>query len=349
MANMELGIYAFGDTGTDSRTGAVINSEQRLHNLLEEIELADQVGLDVFGLGEHHREDYAIPSPAVMLAAAATRTRKIRLTSAVTVLSSADPVRTFQDFAMVDLISGGRAEIMAGRGAFTESFPLFGYALKDYETLFDEKLNLLLKIRADGPVTWSGTHRSALQNIVIYPRPVQHPFPVWLGVGGTPQSVVRAGALGLPMALSIIGGKPAQVVPLVNLYREAIAHYGHDPATAKIAITSHGFVADSMEAAIEVFYPHYAELMSERFRERGYPPVTRSQFDAYRATDGAMVIGSPQQVIDKILYEHELFAHDRFLLQPSMGTMPHQAVMRAIELFGTQVAPTVRKALNGLT
>lgn len=342
---MELGIYTFADTGRDRRTGITIGSAERLRNLLEEIELADQVGLDVFGIGEHHRHDYAVSNPAIVLAAAAARTRNIRLTSAVTVLGSADPIRTFQEFSTLDLISNGRAEIMAGRGAFVESFPLFGIDMNNYEKLFDEKLEILLKARANEYVTWSGQHRLPLKEAGVYPRPVQGQLPVWIGVGGTPESAVRAGVLGLPMALAIIGGQPKRFAPLVQLYRDSARQAGHDPATLKIAITSHGFVAKTMEAAIEDYYPYYAELLSERFRERGWPPVTRASFDQLRAKDGAMVIGSPQQVIDKILLEYEIFNHDRFLLQPGMGTMPHASVMEAIETFGARVAPVVRQSV----
>ena len=343
---MELGIYTFADTGRDSRTGVTIGSAERLRNLLEEIELADQVGLDVFGVGEHHRRDYAISCPAVVLAAAAVRTRNIRLTSAVTVLGSADPIRVFQEFSTLDLLSDGRAEIMAGRGAFVESFPLFGVATDQYDKLFDEKLDILLRARASEHVTWSGGHRLPLKNAGVYPRPAQAKLPVWIGVGGTPESAIRAGVLGLPMALAIIGGQPKRFAPLVRLYRDAARQAGHDPAALKVAITSHGFVDESMEAAVARYYPYYAELLTERFRERGWPPVTQASFDQLRTKDGAMVIGSPQQVIDKILLEHEIFNHDRFLLQPGMGTMPHASVMRAIEIFGTRVAPIVRQALR---
>jgi probable LLM family oxidoreductase len=345
---MELGIYSFADTGRDPRTGRVVNSEKRLRNLLEEIELADQVGLDVFGVGEHHRHDYAVPAPAIILAAAATRTKRIRLTSAVTVLSSADPIRVFQDFSMLDLISQGRAEIMVGRGAFVESFPLFGCNLDDHEMLFDEKLEILLKAQAGEFVTWSGRHRNALENLGVYPRPLQSPLPIWVGVGGTRESLIRAGTLGLPMALAIIGGQPQQFVAHANLYRQAGERAGHSRSQLKLAITSHGFVAETSDKAAETFFPHYAELMTERFRERGWPAVTRDYFDMQRSKSGAMIIGDPDEVVEKILSEHKLFSHDRFLLQPSMGTMPHEAVLRSIEIFGTKVAPRVRAALSQL-
>ena len=343
MPDMEIGVYTFAETTPDPRTGHTIGAAQRLRDLIEEIELADQVGLDVFGVGEHHRPDYAVSAPAVVLAAAAERTTRIRLTSAVTVLSSDDPVRVFQDFATLDLLSGGRAEIMAGRGSFIESFPLFGYDLSDYNDLFAEKLDLLLKLRARERVTWSGTHRAPLENLAVYPRPLQDPLPVWIAVGGTPQSVVRAGTLGLPMALAIIGGAPARFVPLVDLYRESARRAGHDPATLPVSINSHGFIADRSQQAADDAFPPYFDVMGRIGRERGWPPPTRHQFDAERSPRGALLIGSPQEVIDKILHEHELFGNQRFLIQFSVGTMPHDKILRSIELLGTEVAPVVRR------
>jgi probable LLM family oxidoreductase len=341
---MQIGIYTFAETAFDPRTGQTATAAaQRLRDLIEEIELADQVGLDVFGVGEHHRPDYAVSSPAVVLAAAAQRTKQIRLTSAVSVLSSDDPVRVFQDFATLDLLSGGRAEIMAGRGSFIESFPLFGYDLGDYDELFAEKLELLLKLRESVRVTWSGKHRAPLNNLAVYPRPLQEPLPIWIAVGGTPQSVGRAGALGLPLALAIIGGAPARFKPMVDLYRESARRAGHDPATLPVSINSHGFVADASEQAANDAFPPYVEVMGRIGRERGWPPPTRRHFDAERSQHGALLIGSPQEVIDKILYEHELFANQRFLIQLTVGPMPHAKVMRAIELLGTEVAPVVKR------
>lgn len=342
---MEIGIYSFAETRLDPETGGQRDAGERLAHLLEEIELADQVGLDVFGVGEHHRPDYAVSAPAVVLAAAASRTRRIRLTSAVSVLSSDDPVRVFQDFATLDLISGGRAEIMAGRGSFTESFPLFGQDLADYEELFEEKLDLLLRLRDQETVTWSGKHRPAIEGRSVYPRPAQNPLPVWIAVGGTPRSVVRAAKRGLPMALAIIGGAPARFRPLIDRYRETAAGAGHDPASLPISINAHGFLADDAREAADVAFPPFAQTMSRIGRERGWPPTTRRQFDAEAALHGAMFLGSPQEVIEKILYQHELFRHDRFLIQLTVGPMPHERVMRAIELLGTEVAPAVRKAL----
>ncbi|HEX2527250.1 MAG TPA: LLM class flavin-dependent oxidoreductase [Geminicoccus sp.] len=343
---MELGIYTFGETSPDPATGQIPPADQRLADLLEEIELADQLGLDVFGIGEHHRPDFAVSAPAVVLAAAAARTRHIRLTSAVTVLGSDDPVRVFQSFATLDLLSRGRAEIIAGPGSFIESFPLFGYDLDDYDELFAEKLDLLLKLSTSPRVTWSGRHRAPLRDQPVYPRPVQDPFPVWIGVGGNPPSAVRAGTLGLPMALAIIGGEPARFRPFVDLYRESAARAGHDPASLPVGINSHGFIAEDSQQAADDAYPYYADVMGRLGRERGWPPYTRPRFEAQRSPRGADFIGSPQQVIDKILAQHEIFRHQRFLVQFSVGTMPHRKIMRSIELYGTVVAPAVRKALG---
>lgn len=342
---MEIGIYSFVERTPDAESGELISAEQRVRNLLEEVELADQVGLDVFGIGEHHRPDYISSAPAVVLAAAAARTTRIRLTSAVTVLSSDDPVRVFQQFSTLDLISGGRAEIMAGRGSFIESFPLFGYDLQDYDTLFTEKLELLLKLQEEETVTWRGRHRAAIEDLAVYPRPVQHPLPLWIAVGGTPQSVVRAGTLGIPMALAIIGGQPERFVPFVELYREALTRAGHDPSKVPLSINSHGYIADdSRQAADDAFGP-YSVTMGRIGRERGWPPPTRERFEAELGPRGALLVGDPQEVIDKILFEHELFGHQRFLMQVSVGTMPHEKVMRSIELLGSVVAPAVRAAL----
>ena len=342
---MELGISSFGDVADGSAQSAA----ERLHDLIEEIELADQLGLDVFAIGEHHRPDFAVSAPAIVLAAAASRTKHIRLSSAVTVLSSADPVRVFQDFATLDLISDGRAEIMAGRGSFIESFPLFGYDLNDYNDLYSEKLDLLLKIRESEHVTWAGEHRASLNDAAIYPRPLQNPLPVWVAVGGTPQSVVRAATLGLPLTLAIIGGTPERFVPFVNLYRQAAREAGHDPAKMPVAINSHGYLADSAAQARTEFYPSYAEGMTRIGRERGWSGMTRQQFAALTSPQGALLVGDTQEVIEKILYEYELFGNQRFLIHNSVGSMPHRQVMHSIELFGTVVAPAVRAALSEKT
>ena len=313
---MEIGVYTFAEL----RGGAT--AAQRMRDLVEEAELADSVGLDVFGVGEHHRPDFVVSAPAVVLAAIAARTSRIRLTSAVTVLSSDDPIRVFQEFAEVDLLSGGRAEIMAGRGSFIESFPLFGYDLRDYDSLFADKLGRLLAVR-DGTVPG------------VYPRPVQEPLPVWVAVGGNAESAVRAGTLGLPMALAIIGGQPERFVPFAELHREAAAR------PLPLSINSHGYVGDPNE-----FFPPYAEMMTTIGRERGWPPMQRQDFDALRTRRGALVVGSPEEVVEKILFQHELFGHDRFLMQTSVGSIPHEQVLRSIELLGTVVAPAVRAALQ---
>ena len=339
---MEIGLYTFAEVSPDQRAGEAITAERRLAHLIEEVELADEVGLDVFGVGEHHRPDFAVSAPAVVLAAAAARTRRIRLTSAVSVLSSDDPVRVFQEFSTLDLLSGGRAEIMAGRGSFTESFPLFGYDLDDYDELFAEKLDLLLALRAGGRVSWSGRHRAPLDDQLVQPQPHQQPLPVWIAVGGTPQSVVRAGLLGLPLAVAIIGGSLERFVPLVELYRQAAARAGHDPSTLPVSINCHGYVAPETKQAADEFFPALAGTMARIGRERGWPPMTRAQFDAQSGPRGADVVGDPQTVVDKLLFQHELFGHQRALIQISMGTLGHEQVMRAIELLGREVAPVVR-------
>jgi probable LLM family oxidoreductase len=343
---MELGVYTFAEATPDPATGKVVSSVRRLADLIEEIELADQVGLDVFGVGEHHRPDYVVSAPAIVLAAAAVRTKRIRLTSAVTVLSSDDPVRVFQQFATVDLLSGGRAEIMAGRGSFIESYPLFGYDLDDYDELFTEKLAMLLTIREQVKVTWNGKHTQSLDDRGVYPRPVQNPLPVWIAVGGTPASVARAGTLGLPLAIAIIGGSPERFVPFADLYRESARRAGHDPDTLQLSINSHGLIGDDPEETANIAWPAYADTMGRIGRERGWPPPTRRHFETERSQRGAMLLGSPQQVIDKILFEHELFGMTRFMIQFSVGTLPHAVIMRSIELYGTKVAPAVRKAIS---
>jgi probable LLM family oxidoreductase len=338
---MELGIHSFGEVADYTPQIAA----QRMRDLLEEAALADQLGLEVFGVGEHHRPDFAVSAPAVVLAAVAARTSSIRLTSTVSVLSSDDPVRVFQQFATLDLISGGRAEIMAGRGSFVESFPLFGYSLKDYDSLFASKLELLLQLREQERVTWAGEHRPAINDLGVYPRPLQSPLPVWIAVGGTAQSVVRAARLGLPMALAIIGGAPAQFAPLVALYRETAARAGHDPAPP-VSINSHGYIAETSQRARDEFFPSCATMMNRIGRERGWPGMTRAQFDALCSPQGALLVGSPAEVAEKILYQHGLFGHSRFLAQISVGPLAHANVLRAIELFGGEVAPAVRRALG---
>lgn len=342
VGSMQIGVYSFGEVVDRTAGGAA----QRLHDLLEEIVLADEVGLDVFGVGEHHRPDFAVSAPAVVLAAAAARTKRIRLASAVTVLSSDDPVRVFQSFATVDLLSGGRAEIMAGRGSFIESFPLFGYDLDDYDSLFAAKLDLLLKLREAEHVTWSGKHRAPLHDAAVYPRPIQDPLPVWIAVGGTPQSFVRAGRLGLPLAVAILGGEPERFAPLVALYRQAAQQAEHNPAELSVSINSPAYVAETTQQAADELYGPFKTMMDRIGRERGWGPMSRAQFDHLRGPRGALAIGSPQEVVEKILRQHEIFGHQRFLAQLSVGPVPHARIMRAIELLGTEVAPAVRKALS---
>jgi probable LLM family oxidoreductase len=336
---MELGLATFADLASG------VSPRQRMQELMEEVELADQLGLDVFGIGEHHRPDFLVSSPAVVLAAAAVKTERIRLSSAVTVLSSDDPVRVFQDFAEVDLLSNGRAEIMAGRGSFVESFPLFGYDLDDYDELYAEKLELLLAVREQTHVTWSGRLRPALVDAGVWPRPVQEPLPVWVAVGGSPQSVIRAGTLGLPLTIAIIGGQPARFAPLVELYRDAAARAGHDTSTTRVAINTHAFVGDSTAKADSAFAAPYLAVINRIGRERGWPPSGRPEYEALRAPDGALAVGSPEQVAEKILYEHELFGNDRYIGQMSVGAVAHSDVLRSMELFGTKVAPLVREEI----
>ena len=341
---MEIGVYTFAELQEDPHDGSIISPHQRMRDLIEEAELADQVGLDVFGVGEHHRPDLIVSSPAVALAAVATRTEHVRLTSAVSVISSDDPVRVFQDFAQLDLLSDGRAEIMAGRGSFVESFPLFGYDLHDYDALFDEKLRLLLQIRDSERVTWSGRFRPSLEDLGVFPRPLQEPLPIWVGVGGAPESAFRAGTLGLPMALAIIGGMPERFAPFAQLHADAARQAGHDPVPA-LSINAHGYIADSSQQALDESFPYAASMMNKIGRERGWQPMTRDQYDAAATLRGSNFVGSPAEVIEKVLFQHEIFHHHRFLVQFTVGTMPHAKIMRSIELLGTEVAPVVRKEL----
>lgn len=342
---MELGISSFGDMSPMEK-GWSENGHQRMRNLMEEIELADQLGLDVYGVGEHHRPDYLVSAPAVILGAAAVKTKRIRLSSAVSILSSDDPVRVFQQFATADLLSSGRVELMVGRGSFIESFPLFGYDLEDYDELFEEKLHLLLQINQEVKINWKGKHRTSIPNLGIYPRPYFEKLPVWIAVGGTPQSAVRAASLGLPLTLAIIGGQPAQFVPFIDLYKKTWTQSGHPPQGLQLGINSHAFIADNSQQAADEFFAPYAEVMTRIGRERGWGPTTRGQYEGMRSPRGALLVGSPQQVIDKILYEYELFGNTRFIAQMSIGLIDHKRVMRSIELYGTVVAPEVRKAVS---
>ncbi|MBK1786736.1 LLM class flavin-dependent oxidoreductase [Prauserella cavernicola] len=343
----ELGVYSFGEITPDPVTGAVPTARRRLRDYVEQARLADEVGLDVFAIGEHHRGDFAVSATAVVLAAMAEHTENIRLSSSVTVLSSEDPVRVFQQYATLDLLSGGRAEIIAGRGSYVESFPLFGYDLADYDALFAEKLDLLLALRENNPVTWSGRFRPALTDADVAPRPLQERLPIWVAVGGTPASVVRAGTLGLPLALAIIGGPLARFQPFARLYRRAAQEAGHDPATLPVSINSPGFVAPTSQAARELSYPYFDRGMLENFHERGHGFHTpREAYDAQSSPPGALVVGSPQEIVDKILHQHELFGHQRLLIQLAFGGVPQKETLRAIELLGTEVAPVVRRELG---
>jgi probable LLM family oxidoreductase len=344
---MEIGVDSFAIAISDPVTGKTTKPVDRLHQLLDEIELADKVGLDVFGVGEHHRAEFLDSAPAIILAAAASRTKNIRLTSAVTVLSAADPVRVFQEFATLDLISNGRAEIVAGRGSFIESFPLFGLKLEDYDSLFAEKLELLLKIRENTHVHWSGQHRPALTGQPVYPRPLQNPLPIWVGVGGTPASFARAGVLGLPLMVAIIGGEPHRFRPLIDLYREAGIRSGHKPEQLKVGLHMIGFVGDTTKEAAGVFFPGYAHTFTEIGKERGWPPTTRAQFDALGGPKGALLIGDVDTVAKKILYVNEaLGGITRITFQMGVSAVPQPKMLRAIELLGTGVAPAVNKQLT---
>jgi probable LLM family oxidoreductase len=343
---MQIGIDSFVSTVTDPETGVQLSPRQRMANLLEEVEQADRAGLDTFGVGEHHRRDFLDSAPSLILAAAAARTTQIRLNSAVTVLSAADPVRVFQQFATLDLISGGRAELVVGRGSFTEAFPLFGLALEDYDSLFADNLDLLLKIRENPEVTWSGQHRAPLTGQGVYPRPVQEQLPIWLGVGGSPESFVRAGALGLPLMVAIIGGEPRRFRPLIDLYREAARRSGFAPEDLKVSIHVPGMIAETTDEAADLFYPGYEQMFGRIGRERGFPPVTRAAYDATRGPVGALFIGDPDTVAKKIVsVSDDLGGIDRVTLQMTNERLAHHAMLRSVELLGTAVKPLVDEAL----
>src|SRR5882757_1437084 len=344
---MQFGIDSFVENTPDPTTGVTLSPAERMRDLLEEIELADQVGLDAFSIGEHHRPEFLASAPAIILAAAAARTKRIRLASAVTVLSSDDPVRVFQDFATVDLISQGRAEIVVGRGSFIESYPLFGFDLNNYDELFAEKLDLLLAVREQTNVHWSGKHRASLTGQGVYPRPVQNPLPIWLGVGGTPNSFARAGALGLPLMVAIIGGEPHRFRPLIDLYRETGLRAGYTAEQLTVGIHVHGFLADTTQQAADTLYPAYHQSFSRIGKERGWPPTNRAQFDAGRGLTGALHVGDAEAVAEKILRENEVLGGiSRISLLMTSASLPHDKVMRSIELLGTRVAPMVKKELG---
>ena len=343
---MELGISTFGEVTPDGSPGKAVNAHKRVQELLAEVKLADEVGLDVFAFGEHHRPDFVISAPEILMSAAAAITKNIKLSTSVIVLSSADPVRTFQNLATVDLVSNGRAEIIAGRGSFIESFPLFGYDLNDYDALFEEKLDLLLRINKQINVSWKGKFRPAIDGRGVYPRPLQAELPIWLGVGGTPASAVRAGKLNLPMIIAILGGPPNQFVPFANLYRESAKKAGHDMSKLQLGISTHFHVSEDADAAADEYFPDYEKLFTRIGRERGWAPMTRPHFEQLRS-HGPVTVGSVQQTIDKILMLHELFGNTRYVAQFISGAIPHSKTLHAIELFGTKVAPVIRKELEG--
>ena len=343
---MELGISTFGEIPIEHISGNAVAAQKRISELIEEAVLADELGLNVFALGEHHRPDYVISAPEIVLAAIAAVTKRIKLSSAVTVLSSADPVRVFQNFATLDLISKGRAEIMAGRGSFIESFPLFGYNLDDYDELFIEKLDLLLNVNSNEIVFSEGHHRPSIDGLGVYPRPYQEKLPVWLAVGGTPSSVIRAGSLNLPLTIAILGGQPAQFVQLTDLYRKAAVKAGHDTSKLQLCINQHMYIADSSEQAAEEFWPTYSTLMNRVGKERGWSSMSREQFEYLRSPGGPLLVGSAQEVADKIIAEHKLFGNTRFLSQTIAGEIPHNKLLHSIKLFGSEVAPMVRKAID---
>ena len=342
---IEIGIYTFGDLGPDPQTGKTIHIQQRLQEVLATAKLADEAGLDIFGVGEHHRLDYAVSSPAVVLAAVAQNTKRIKLTSATTVLSTIDPVRLFEDFATLDLLSNGRAEIIAGRGAFVESFPLFGYDLSDYDELFEENMQLLQQLNANEIVNWQGSFRSSLQNAMIAPRPAQAKLPIWIGVGGTPESAIRAGKLGTGRALAILGGRSDHSFkPLVDLYRQAGSEAGHTNEALKVAVTGHTFIAKTSQQAKDEFYPYYANYWGYVNKQRGMDTkISRSDFEYMASPETGLFVGSPQQIIEKILHQHELFGHQRFMAQMDIGGIPYSRVAEAIEMLATEVAPVVRR------
>lgn len=342
---MELGISMFGDVRINSN-GEAQSAQQRLQELMEEIKLMDEVGLDFFGIGEHHRPDYAVSTPEIILAAAATITKKIKLGSAVTVLSSADPVRVYQNFATVDLISGGRTEIVVGRGSFTESFPLFGHDLKNYDELFEEKLELLLKINNEKKITWQGKFRASLANQEIYPRAANDHLPVWVAIGGTPESVLRAGRLGLPVIFAIIGGNPAQFKPLFDYYRKVYEHFQHDQSKLQTGVHMHAFFGDNSKQTADEYYPLYAAQMNRIGKQRGWPPYRKEQFDHGRGANGHLIIGDANEAVDKILHMHQLFGLSRFSAHMDVGAPSHASLMKSIEIFGTRIAPKVKEALR---
>jgi probable LLM family oxidoreductase len=344
---IEIGVYTLADIGPDPLTGKAISAKQRLNEIIKAAQLADEAGLDVFGVGEHHRLDYVVSSPAVVLASIAQVTKNIKLTSTTSVLSTLDPVRLFEDFATLDLLSDGRAEILAGRGAFIESFPLFGYSTDDYNDLFEEHMDLLLQLNKHETITWSGKFRSPLRNAEISPRPIYDQIPIWIGVGGTPESAERAGRFGVGMALAILGGDPKRFKPLVDLYRQAGIEAGHSPEHLKVGVTGHAYIAETTQLAKDEFYPYYSNYWYYVNRQRGMGTrMSRDDFEHMASPNTALFVGSPQQIIEKVLRQHELFGHTRFLAQVDIGGLPFDQVAKNIELLATEVAPQIRKAIN---
>ncbi|WP_285269142.1 LLM class flavin-dependent oxidoreductase [Kaistella rhinocerotis] len=346
MRNIEFGLMTFADMEPEKESVKGTNAHRRIQDLLEEIKLADQLGIDMFGIGEHHRPDYAVSSPTTVLGAAAAVTKNIKLSSAVTVLSSDDPVRVYQQFATVDAISGGRAEIMAGRGSFIESFPLFGFDLNDYNELFEEKLDLLLKINRSEKITWSGNLRAPIHDLGVYPRAVSGEIPIWLAAGGTPASAVRAAKLRLPLMLAIIGGLPRHFTPFFDLYRKSAHENGIAAEDLQVGVNNHMYVGEDADKVASEFFPHYAKMMDRVGRSRGWQPMSRPQFDFMRAPEGSLLVGSVEQVVEKILYQHQLFGFTRFVAQSSLGTLPHELTMKSIEIFASQVVPEVKRRLG---
>lgn len=348
MINIEFGLMTFADMAPETVPGKGTSAHQRIQNLLEEVQLADELGIDVFGIGEHHRVDYSVSSPTTVLGAAAAITKDIKLSSAVTVLSSDDPVRVYQQFATIDLISGGRAEIMAGRGSFIESFPLFGYDLSDYNGLFEEKLELLMGINKNEKVTWSGNLRAPIHNLGVYPRALEGEIPMWLAAGGTPASAMRAAKLKLPLMLAIIGGMPEQFVPFIDLYKKTALASGTPADELQVGINNHVFIGENDEEIADAFFPHYAQMMDRVGKDRGWQPMTRQQFEFMRSERGSLIVGSVEKVVDKIMLEYQLFGFTRFMAHSSMGTVPHELVLKSTELYAKEVIPAVKKRIAGL-
>ncbi len=346
MKKVEFGLMTFADMKPESSANGGENAHQRIQDLLEEIVLADKLGIDVFGLGEHHREDYAVSSPTTVLGAAAALTSNIKLSSGVTVLSSEDPVRVYQQFATIDLISGGRAEIMAGRGSFTESFPLFGYDLANYNELFEEKLDLLLKINQSPMVTWSGTQRKSISNLGVYPRALNGEMPIWIAAGGTPSSALRAAKLKLPLMLAIIGGMPQNFVPFIDYYKKSALESGTSPEDLQVGINNHVFIGEDDEKIAKEFFPYYAQMMDRVGKSRGWQPMSREQFEFMRSDRGSLMVGSVEKVVDKLVYEYQLFGFTRFFAQASLGFVPHELTLKSIELFATEVIPEFKRRVN---